>query len=281
MRAFISFGYYDIREQQLVGSPVILRHLLDETLRCLERCPDVRFAGVVHTHTLPVEPSQGAPYFRMLGGERTRSELTAIAGVPAGDGDNEVLVVRPGQGAIFADRLTRFRESLTPVPSALVASAIRFSSLSHPLWNVQVADRRFLCEGAIRQPRCGTVRVAPLSRICPELWTAAKAKGTANGSQYLDNLYHDDGALYAARMDMIPAEGVIPTPTEAVICQADPGAGDGILARLPLFQMSRHQALDAVRLERLLEKLAAPKPERSDEPFRARPSGPASNRVHC
>ncbi|WP_272698917.1 hypothetical protein [Desulfovibrio sp. Fe33] len=276
MRAFISFGYYDIREQQLVGSPVILRHLLKDTLRCLEHCPGVRLGGVLRTQELPASLPPGVPELRMTSAERTRAELTAIAGA-AGDGDNEVVVIRPAQGAIFADRLAQFCESVRPVPSPLVVSAIRFSSLSHPLWNIRVADSRFHCDGAIRQPRYGTLRVAPLERVCPELWNRAKVKGLAHGSQYLDSLYQDDGALYAARMDMIPADGVVPSPTEAVICQADPGAGDGILARLPLFQMSRRQALDASRLEILLEKLAAA----GDEPFRARPAGPASNRLHC
>jgi hypothetical protein len=257
-----------------------MRHLLDDALRCLEHCPGVRLGGLLRTQDLPADLPPDLPVLRMGSAERTRAELTAIAGA-AGDGDNEVVVIRPAQGAIFADRLAHFCENLRPVPSAVVASAVRFSSLSHPLWNVRTADRRFHCDGAIRQPRYGLARVTPLSRLCPELWTRAQAKGTANGSQHLDNLYQDDGALYAARMDMIPDEGAVPAPAEAVICRGEPGAGDSILARLPLFQMSRHQALDAGRLEGLLEKLAAPKPGRPDEPFRARPSGSASNRVHC
>jgi hypothetical protein len=276
MKAFLSFGYYDVREQQLAGSPKIMRALLEDALRCLDACPGLALGGLLYTQEPACVLPTGVPSRKLRSGERARVELAAVADIlrETGESDKEVMVLRPAQGAIHLDRLIHFRESLRPVPSALVVSAVKFTSLCHPMWNVQVADRRFLSYGSIRQPRNGERLVAPLSALCPELWEAAKATGPARGSQHLQCLFYDDQALYAARMDMLPEKGEDLVADEAVVCTTEPGAADGILSRLPVFQMSRCQALDVACLERMLDKLASARGEtlgaRTAEPVPAR-----------
>ncbi|MCJ2166239.1 MULTISPECIES: hypothetical protein [unclassified Pseudodesulfovibrio] len=279
MKAFISFGYYDIREQQLTSSPGIVRYLLDDVLRCLEQCPELSLGGVLYAQELSCSLPAGLPSYKLRSGERTWEELSAIRKILEEEGfdDNEVMVFRPAQGAIHAERVLHFSESLNPVASALVVSVVRFMSLSHPMWNVQVADQRFLSAGSIRQPRSGRKLVAPLAKLCPELWKASKAKGLASGSQHLQSLFHDDQALYAARMDLLPEKSEHLEVSESVICPTDPGAGDNILSRLPVFQMSRSQVFDVTGLEALLERLVACK----GESLRVRAAESAPTRIHA
>ncbi len=254
MKAFISLGFYDIREQELLSSRSIRGYLLENTLECIGRCPGVELQAILCSQ-LPGEPLPDCrvPVLRLHPQERTRAELDAIREC-GGEGTDWVLVLRPGQGGLFPSRVEHFHAALASAASSLAASTILFTPVSHPMWNVLCADRRFHANGAIRQPRSGTLRVRRLNELCPELWQAMEEATPAEGSQHLKALHHCDQALYAARPGLVPPgtdlREALPIP-----CPHEESGAENILLRLPIFQMSREQVIDVSALERLLEKL--------------------------
>jgi hypothetical protein len=258
MKAFLSFGFYDIREQELVTSPVILENLVDLARAALAQCPGLELCAVLGPQALPLPENIRVPFHFIRSRQRDMAELEAIRGIIASSGDTDcrVMVLRPGQGALFRSRVLHFFEAIREREEPLLVSTTQCTSMVHPMWNLKVADRHFLTKDAVRHPRSGTRLVRSLNDICPELWEAMNkdAGYRPKGSQHLPLLHHYDGALYAATLSAF--EGVncpLPQP-HPIHCPFVGGKKENLLLRLPVFQMSRETAIDVATLEALLVK---------------------------
>jgi len=256
MKVFISLGYYDVREQELCSSSRILTYLVEKSIQYIEQCSGLSLGAVLYTQSLEGSFSDSIPMRRLRSGERIQEEVSAIEEIlrETGDTDGRVMVFRPGQGEVFASRVQHFHDSLNLEQSPFAISTIKFSSCSHPMWNVMVSDRRFLSYGTIRQPRNGSRHVSRFDKLCPELWKTMNEAARAKGSQHLQDLFCFDQAMYAVNLDMLPKDTVeLPTP-QPIACPHDDGADDNWLLRLPIFKMSREQVLDISVLESFLNK---------------------------
>ncbi|WFS62734.1 hypothetical protein LF599_00835 [Pseudodesulfovibrio thermohalotolerans] len=257
MKAFLSFGFYDIREQQLVSSAVILKHLVEVARDAVAQCPGLEMSGILTPHALDLPDDEDIPCHDIRPCDRFRAEFEAMRALTADSDDTDrVLVLRPGQGALFRSRVHHFHEAVQGRGEPLIVSTIQCTSTVHPMWNLRVADRRFFSRTAVRHPRSGTNFVQPLSTVCPELWEAV-GKQTGDrptGSQHLDPLYRYDGALYGISLrSMDNMDGTMPE-MHPVPCPESGGAKENLLLRLPVFQMSRETVINISTLEALLIK---------------------------
>lgn len=258
MKAFLSFGFYDIREQQLVSSAVILRHLVEVALDAVARCPGLEPGGILAPHAIDIPADVDIPFHNIRPCDRTRAEFDALRAIMAecpGE-ESRILVLRPGQGALFRSRVCHFHEAVRHRKEGMIVSTIPCTSTVHPMWNLRVADRRFFSKTAIRHPRGGTNFVRPLNSVCPELWEAMD-KQTApqpKGSQHLDPLYRYDGALYGVTLQALDnGDAPLPEP-HPIPCPHSSGPKENLLLRLPVFQMSRETVINVSTLEALLIK---------------------------
>jgi len=197
-----------------------------------------------------------AHYIRFF--ERTSAELGAIQALLENSGENsgQVLVMRPGSGALFGSRVRHFYEEALGREEALLVSTLECTSMVHPMWNLMSANRRFMVMNAIRHPRSGSQLVKTLRDICPELWPAiVKDAGyQPSGSQHLPVLHRYDGALYAASLkDFAGAGEPLPEPYP-IACPTAGCSKENLLLRMPIFEMSRDQAIDVATLETVLVK---------------------------
>lgn len=255
MNAFISFGFYDIREQELVRSPQVLRYLYKMAAKCIQRCPGITLNGILFTQYLDL-PDLDVPAYSMKGMDRSLAEIGTAREVLGEEAQSGwTLFLRPGQGEIFRHRVRQFHDELLSVEESVAISTISYTSLSHPMWNTMISNKRFYASSSIRQPRTGPVRARRMHDACPELWEATEESGMANGSQHLKELHCDDMALYAVRIGDLPAALEELPKGECVPCTIRE-ADDNLLMRLPVFQVSREQIPDVAVLEKVLNTLS-------------------------
>lgn len=261
MLAFLSFSYRNLREQQLLSSPIIVRHLAECAVRNIERSGAAAIAGVLCSSLNEAFP-QEYPNIKYTFEEQTLSEIHAVQKFASESGmavdGRWAVIVRPGQGYVSADRLAAFCRSLRETPrepgardARYVLSVRRHGKLTHPCWGVYSCPGRFLGGGALRTSyEDATVRDA-LKFSDPRLWDALSMEA-CHRSQDISRVYHYDEALCAFPLSFDQDGGVEKLHVTSVPWDAEE-TGGSILYRTPVFDMSNDGHIDIRTLERLAE----------------------------
>ncbi len=258
MLGYISIGYYDFRERELISRKAILVNLLRMVIGIAKEVA-LNPSGLLVTHNFcEVLPEDILlPQLKVLQGDRLRKEIEALirsVGMNNDQSEQWIVVLRPGQGWISRNRLHSFLESLRNVDGSYAVSVKKFSILANPSWNVQVAERRYLANGVIRLPLHSDSTFSPLADAFPAFWDDMGCLDSPRRSQDANDLYIDDGSIYAFKPKARTDHSLFKSPAAIRFDESDPKMRP-LYEQIGLFDIDKDQYLDVSILERIFPDL--------------------------
>lgn len=186
----------------------------------------------------------------------------AELGLDCSSGDDWVLLLAPGVGPVTSGRIASLVELIERgVHADVLVSAMPVIANCNPAWlnamrREYVADNKATIDDFHRDFSfpftVGNCRMA--------FGVQDAAASRPLGSQWLPDLYHQDGAVMAVRASAI---GSLSSETECQIVPARPETGLPLLYRMPFFQMDHTLPIQWEITEEAVKALLAPAPERS------------------
>lgn len=254
MLGFIATGFYDRREQDIfthweTGTTVLtIAH--DTLIDC-----GVPPQAYLTSNPMPDFPPRiDMPCLNVGAGDRRSKEIDALAKYAKQQGTTGqwMIVVRPGQGWINAQRLNHFVQSLDTISGSSAFSLRPLSALEHPNWNTMSTDWKYLAQGVIRQPLRNEQLVQNVSgRFCKGL--EGSSRSSISRSQDIDTIHTDDGLLYAIRLQGDQNTEEILSDPALIGCPVLDKTKRPIHERLAIFSVSKHQPLNLKILRNILK----------------------------
>lgn len=262
MLAYILFAADNAREQELLASPEIGRFVYEHCKALIAGVEGLACGGIIARHQYPfLADADPAEFFVANFGQRCwagRERLRPLSGPQP----QWRIMLRPLQGRLSLARVRQFCARLRQPEqgqhngqrhSAVHAVSLApFNALSHPAWNTIATEDHRRDGRVIRIPSPGVfeLRKDSLFADCED----PALCGRLSGSQQLQDLYFDDGALWAFHSGWEPGEADAPPPRPVPTARDAYLEGLPVFFRLPLFEMSPAFSLDCASLARLVAR---------------------------
>lgn len=184
------------------------------------------------------------------------------AGLGGYSEDDWLLQLAPGIGPVTKGRIESLVELIeTGVEGDMLVSAMPVIANCNPAW-LKAMRHEYVTDNAAMIDDFHRDFSFPFKLVNCGLTTGAQDATSAKplGSQWLPELYHQDGAVVAFRCSALGTSGmkersrIVPAPSER---------GQPLLYRMPFFQMSPSMPIQWEVSEDSVEKLMAPAPEHS------------------
>lgn len=260
MRAYLSFATDTARERQLLQSAAIGAYVYAYAKGIIDSSPMLRLEAVLAGGAFPLRKTLPPALVRPIPRkERASAERESICAA-SGDAAGWNVVVRPLHGRVSLRRLLEFctsLEALEAEPSQAAptqaVSVVPFMLGAHPLWQCRAASHVHKDGASIKVSHFSATREMAgkgMYTASPEPHAACPA-----GSQDVQSLYHDDGALYAFRRG---AQAAANAPVQAVAASST-GYLEAlpVFFRLPFYEMDPNLSINVCGMEKLTKKTCA------------------------